>query len=167
VGAAHPETLIAVNRGSQFSAPFHFENGAKPEPRPLSFDGKTIAPIDAGIHPLQRGPMGESFTTALVRTHPEMAPSVGLRSIPGGNGFRSPYTPAIVGGRTFGAPSTFSAPRAGGFSSAGASHGSFSSSGGGGFSGGGGHVGGGSVSTGASTAPSAGASSAGGGGAHH
>jgi hypothetical protein len=167
VGAAHPETLIAVNRGSQFSAPFHFENGAKPEPRPLSFDGKTIVPIDAGIHPLQRGPMGESFTTALVRTHPEMGPSVGLRANPGGNGFRNPYTPAIVGARTFGAPSTFSAPRAGGFSSAGASHGSFSSSSGGsGFSGGGGHVGGGSVSTGASSAPSAGAS-AGGGGAHH
>jgi hypothetical protein len=168
VGAAHPETLIAVNRGSQFSAPFHLENGAKPEPRPLSFDGKTIAPIDAGIHPLQRGPMGESFTTALVRTHPELGPSVGLRSNPGGNGFRSPYTPAIVGARTFGAPPSFSAPRAGGFSSSGASHGSFSSSsGGGGYSGGGGHVGGGSVSTGASSAPSAGASSAGGGAAHH
>jgi len=165
VGAAHPETLIAVNRGSQFSAPFHFENGARPEPRPLSFDGRTIAPIDAGIHPLQRGPMGESFTTALVRTHPEMGPSVGLRSTPGGNGFRSPYTPAIVGGRTFGAPPTFSAPRAGGFSSAGASHGSFSSSGGG-SSGGGGHVGGGAVSTGASSVSSAGASAAS-GGAHH
>jgi hypothetical protein len=162
-----PGALIAVNRGSQFSAPFHYVNGVRPEPRPLTFEGKTIAPLDAGIHPLQRGPMGESFTAALVRTHPEMAPS-GLRSVPGSSTVRGAYaTPAILGNRTAGAPSSFSSYHYNGGSSA--SHGSFSSAasaaghaGGGGSaaaSGGGGHAGGG----GGAPAPSGG----GGGAAHH
>jgi len=162
------QSLIAVNRGSQFSAPFHFENGVKPEPRPLTFEGRTIAPLDAGIHPLQRGPMGESFTAALVRIHPEMGPSAS-RSL-GESAFRNGYTPAIVGARTFGASSSFSSyhysgaatSSHGSFSSgsSGASHGSVSS-GGGASSGGGGHAGGGGGGT-----SSAGAS-AGGGAAHH
>ena len=174
-GQPRPANLVTVNRGPQFSAPFHFENGVKPEPRPLTYQGRSIEPIESGIHPLQRGPMGESFTNALVRTHPEMAPS-GLRSTSGdGLGFRSPYTPSILGTRTFGAPPTFSAPRAGGYP--GSSHGSFSagaSSGAshsGGFSGGsaasgggGGHASsGGAVSSGGGGA----AASSGGGSAHH
>ncbi|HEX4309945.1 MAG TPA: DUF6600 domain-containing protein [Acidobacteriaceae bacterium] len=176
-GQPRPVNLIAINRGSQYSAPFHFENGLKPAPRPLSFRGSTIQPIEPGIHPIQRGPMGESFTSALVRTHPEMMPS-GLRSAPGlGNGLRSTYAPSILGSRTIGAPPAFNAPRAGGYSSgsAGGSHGSFSAgsashsggfSGGGASSGGGGFHGGGAVSSGggAVSAPSAGG---GGGGAHH
>ncbi len=172
-GQPQPEKLIAVNRGSQFSAPFHFQNGVKPDPRPLTFEGRTVAPLDAGIHPLQRGPMGESFTAALVRTHPEMGPTLSRST--GESAQRSTYTPAILGGaRTFGAPSTFNAPRAGGYSgsSAGA-HGSFSSSGGashgGGVSGsaassGGGHAGGGSVSSGGGSAASAAAAAS---SAHH
>ncbi|MGC2297219.1 MAG: hypothetical protein WA476_00345, partial [Acidobacteriaceae bacterium] len=169
---AADRNLITVDRGPQFSAPFHFQNGVRPEPRPLTFDGRSIQPIEAGIHPLQRGPMGEGFTTALVRSHPEMGPAVGLRSTPGVS-LRNGYTPAIVGGRTFGAPPTFSAPRAGGYSGGAVSHGSFSSGSSGashagsfssgGASSGGGHVSGGSVSSGGA-ASSAGASS---GGAHH
>ncbi len=171
ISALHPENLIAVNRGSQFSAPFNFENGVKPKPRPLSFDGRTIGPLEAGIHPLQRGPMGESFTDALVRTHPEMVPAA-LRSTAGVTGFRSPYTPSTMGSRTIGAPPTFGSYHGSGSFYSGASHGSFSSSGGaghgsfssgGGASGGGSHVGGGGVSAGGG-APAA---SAGGGGAHH
>jgi hypothetical protein len=163
----HPENLIAVNRGSQFSAPFHFENGAKPEARPLSFDGKTIAPIEAGIHPLQSGPMGESFTTALVRTHPEMAPSFGARSTVDANGFRSPYTPSVLGTRTFGAPPSFSTSRYGGVSSGASSHAGFSSGGSfhgsssaGAASSGGFHGGGGAPAAGGGGASA-------GGGAHH
>jgi hypothetical protein len=165
VTGPHQGNLIVVDRGPQFSAPFHFQNGVRPEPRPLTFDGKTIPPLEAGIHPLQLGPMGEGFTTALVRSHPEMGPAIGLRSTPGVTGLRSTYTPAILGGRTFGAPPTFSAPRAGGYSGGAASHGSFSSGGGGGGFSGGGHVSGGTVSSGGGTS-SAGASGAS-GGAHH
>lgn len=156
--AAAPPRLVTVNRGEQFSKPFEFAPGAHPEPRTLSFEGKIIAPLEAGIHPIQRGPEGESFTSALVRTHPELGPA-GIRG--GGTaGFRPGFMPAQ--GRTFGAPSTFGsvpvgrggyAPGIVGHSSPGGSgfHGGASS--GGGFSGGG-HAG-------------ASAPSGGGGGAHH
>ena len=143
------QRLIAVDRGSQFAAPFHYENGVKPEPRPLGFEGRTIQPLEAGIHPIERGPMGEGFTSALVRTHPEMAP-FGMRSTPGTSGFRGNYVPSTPGTRTFGAPPNFSSYHySGGASSA--SHGGFSggaahsggSAGGGGAVGGGAHAGGG------------------------
>ncbi len=180
-GQPRPVTLVTVNRGPQFTAPFRFENGVKPEPRPLSLNGKSVQPIEAGIHPLERGPMGEGFTQALVRTHPELGIGT-LRSTPGQTGFRSTYVPSPGGTRTFGAPPTFNAPHVSGYYGGGATHGSFSaggsssggfhgggssggsaSSGGGGFHGGGGTVSSGSVSAGG------GASSAGssGGGAHH
>jgi len=169
-GEPRPGNYVAVDRGAEYSAPFHYQNGFRPPPRPLTFQGKSIQPLEPGIHPLERGPMGESFTTALVRTHPEMAPP-GFRD---GHGFapgvRSAYVSPALGVRTFGAPPSFSGARSGGFSSAGrggfsasgASGGGFhgSSGGGGGFSGGGFH-GGGAVSAGG------GASSGGGGGAHH
>jgi len=161
-GQPRPANLVAVNRGSQFSEPFQFRNGSRPEPRPLTFAGKTIEPVQPGIHPIQRGPMGESFTSALVRTHPEMGTA--LRTTPGvSNGLRGAYTPAIVPGRTFGAPPTFNAPRAGGYSGGTSSggRGSFSSSGGsaGAVSSGGGHAGGG-VSSGGSSAPASSSSAA-------
>lgn len=92
----HPRRLIAVNRGPQFAAPFHFDSGSRPQPRPLQFGGSAIQPLDAGIHPLQRGPLGETYTTALVRVHPEMAPAVSHAT-----GVRSPYGTPI---RTFGPP---------------------------------------------------------------
>jgi hypothetical protein len=170
-GQPRPVNLVAVNRGAQFSAPFHFENGLKPEPRPLSFAGRTIQPLDSGIHPLQRGPMGESFTSALIRTHPEMAPA-GMLPAPGiVAGPRGIYNPS-QGTRTFGAPPSFGAPSSGGFSGN-SGHGSFSSSGasrgggvsGGAASGGGGHASGG-VSSSGGGGGAAPASSAG-GAAHH
>lgn len=125
----HPRPMIAVNRGSQYSAPFHFTSGNRPEPRPLAFDGKSIAPLEASIHPVEKGPLGESFTTALVRAHPEMAPSVANTP-----GFRATY-PAFGGIRTFGPAAGASARPAGGAvshgsASSGASH--VSSGGGGG-----------------------------------
>jgi hypothetical protein len=94
-----PEPMIAVNRGPQYAAPFHFAPGARPAARPLDFDGKSITPMVATIHPVQRGPLGEGFTAALVRTHPEMAPTVSSR----GSGYRSAYV-APQGVRTFGIP---------------------------------------------------------------
>lgn len=151
-GPRGPVRLVTVNRGEQYSAPFHFEGGAKPAPRVLSFDGKTIAPLEAGIHPIQRGPLGESFTTALVRMHPELAPPA-LRA-GAGTTLRGTYRPP-EGVRTLGAPPNFGTPHLAtgsgsrsGFNSGGASRGAMPSSGGahaGGFSGGaaaGGHVGG-------------------------
>lgn len=141
-----PEPLISINRGPQFSAPFHFAPGTRPAPRPLNFDGKSIAPMEASIHPVQRGPLGEGFTTALVRTHPELATSVAH-----GPGYRSAYTstPYV---RTFGGPAASGSSHASGSeashgSSAGGGHpsgGSHPSGGGGGGGGGGGsHPGGG------------------------
>jgi hypothetical protein len=101
----HPQPLIAVNRGPQYGQPFRV-HGARPLPRPLSFQGQTISPLPHTIRPLRPGPLGESFTNSLVRTHPEMNPSIspGLGSsrpgFPGTPGYRAPgsngqriYTP--------------------------------------------------------------------------
>lgn len=182
-GNPRPVSIIAVNRGPQNSEPFG--KGFKPAPRSFTFQGKEIQPIAPGIHPIQRGPLGESFTNALVRTHPEMGPAnIGSRPMPGIiAGPRGVYAPPSAGTRTFGAPPSFGSR--GGFTPpgnySGAGHGSFSAGsgggsahgmsggGGGGFSGGGGgggHVGGGAVSAsggggGAVSAPS------GGGAPHH
>ena len=161
--------LVTVNRGEQFSKPFELDAGAHPEPRPLNFDGKKIEPLEAGIHPIQRGPIGESFSSALMRAHPELGPmdvrggSLGTRSAfmpsqgrPFGAGFgsvpvgRGGYAPGIVGRSSFGG----SASHGGAASASGGFHGG--SGGGGGFSGGGSHA--------SASAPSGGG---GGGGAHH
>ncbi|MGB6871804.1 MAG: DUF6600 domain-containing protein [Acidobacteriaceae bacterium] len=149
--------LVVVNRGEQFSKPFEFAPGDRPQPRTLSFEGKTIAPLDAGIHPIQRGPVGESFTSALVRTHPELGPIDvrGGASLAG----RSAFMPAQ--GRTFGAPPSFGSAGRGGYTPGIVGRSSSGGSAGGGFHGGGGFsaVGGGHA---AASAPSSG-----GGGAHH
>ncbi|MGA7521478.1 MAG: DUF6600 domain-containing protein [Acidobacteriaceae bacterium] len=165
--------LVTVNRGEQFSKPFEFAPGEHPQPRPLTFAGKTIEPLDSGIHPLQRGPMGESYTSALMRTHPEFG-SIGVRG--GSLGDRSAFAGA---GRTFGAPASFGSVHVGrgGFTPGIVSHGNLGGSGfhggassaGGGFhgsSGGGFHgsSGGGFSSAGGHAG---GAASSGGGGAHH
>jgi hypothetical protein len=156
-GPRHPIRLVAVDRGEEYSAPFHFDKSSKPAPRALTFEGRTIAPLEAGIHPLERGPLGESFTTALVRVHPEMAPPA-LRTPGAAGAFHGAFAPQ-VGVRTFGAPPGFGTSHLagqvnggrGGSNAGGGSRGSFSSGGGGGhvsggFSGGasagGGHVGG-------------------------
>ncbi|MGA7884844.1 MAG: DUF6600 domain-containing protein [Acidobacteriaceae bacterium] len=70
--------LIAVKRGPQVN----FDHVKTLQPRPLDFDGTTIAPLQAGMHPTQRGPLGETYTTSLARQHPELGP-VGVR--PGGS----------------------------------------------------------------------------------
>lgn len=88
-----PQPLIAVDRGPQFAAPFHFDNGQRPAPRPLNFDGKTIEPLEASIHPIEKGPVGETFTNALVRTHPEMAPAI--HPVPAAPGYRTSYPPGL------------------------------------------------------------------------
>jgi hypothetical protein len=125
-----PIPLIAVNRGPQFGAPFHFTPGTRPEPRALSFDGKDILPLEASIHPVQKGPLGESFSATLVRTHPEMAPEMARNPTTARSVYASPNGP-----RTFGLPNVphTSGGTAGRSSfSAGASHPAASSSGGGG-----------------------------------
>jgi hypothetical protein len=144
----HPTPLIAVNRGPQYSAPFHFTNGTRPEPRPLLFDGRSVAPLEAGIHPTQRGPLGESFSASLVRTHPELAPSV-ARTVDG----RTTFTPS-AGTRSFGSAPSRS------FGGGSASHPAPSSPGGHVSSGGGGGGGGSHPSGGGGGASSSGS-------AHH
>ena len=172
-------TLISVNRGPQNAEPFRHPEGIRPGPRTFDFQGKTIHPLEPGIHPIQRGPLGESFTNAVVRTHPEMGnpagrPMSGLMTGPRGN-----FNPPGTGTRTFGAPPTFNAPRyggnpsagGGGFSGAGAGRGSFSAGSAGsgrGYSGGGasggGSSGGGFSGGGHVSAPSAAPAGGGGGG---
>jgi hypothetical protein len=63
--------LIAVNRGAQYAAPFRFDHAKTLQPRPLNLNGTRIAPLEGGVHPIQRGPLGESYTNTLVREHPE------------------------------------------------------------------------------------------------
>ncbi len=179
--------LVTVNRGEEFSKPFQGVHPARPEPRSLSFEGKHIAPLEPGIHPIQRGPVGESFTNALMRTHPELGP-VGMRGVGSPVGVRGGVSPGFrpgfmpTPGRTFGAPASFGSVPVGrgGYSpgivnrgnfGGGAFHGGGAApgiSGGGGFHGGGG---GGAPSFGgghAGAAPAASAAPAGGGGgAHH
>jgi hypothetical protein len=92
--------LIAINRGSQYAAPFKFDHAKTLQPRPLELNGATIAPIQAGIHPTQRGPLGETYTNSLARSHPEINPT-GVR--PGGSPFvrvPSPVMPVNRGGGT-------------------------------------------------------------------
>ncbi|HVT99413.1 MAG TPA: DUF6600 domain-containing protein, partial [Acidobacteriaceae bacterium] len=79
--------LITVNRGPENSAPFRHPEGIR-TPRNVEFQGKTIHPIEPGIHPIQRGPLGESFTNAVIRTHPEM-----------GNPAGRPMSGLMTGGR--------------------------------------------------------------------
>lgn len=67
--------MIAVNRGSQYAAPFKFDHARTLQPRPLDISGTTIAPLPSGIHPTERGPLGETFTNTLARQHPELAPA--------------------------------------------------------------------------------------------
>lgn len=98
-----PTPLIAVDRGPHFGQPFR--NPIKPQPRTLSFDGKVILPLQAGIHPVHRGPLGESFSNSLVRVHPEMAPQV--QHMPGVV-LPNPGQPGV---RTFGPPPGVQLPR--------------------------------------------------------
>jgi hypothetical protein len=144
--------MIAVNRGPQYSAPFRYAPGSRPAPRPLDFDGRSIAPMEASIHPVQRGPLGEGFTTALVRTHPEMAATAirgpGYRAIytgspamraiggPGGHSTAGLASHSSSSGVSHATTSSSSASHASSSGGGGASH---ASSGGGGGSGGGSH----------------------------
>jgi FecR protein len=66
----HVEPLIAVNRGS-FDQQFRLLGGVKPTPRVFDYDGRTIAPAESTIRVRTGGPIGEGFTTAVLRTHPE------------------------------------------------------------------------------------------------
>ncbi|HEX3661455.1 MAG TPA: DUF6600 domain-containing protein [Acidobacteriaceae bacterium] len=161
--AAAPR-LVTVNRGEEFSRPFQPESGVHPQPRPLTLDGKTVEPLEAGIHPIQRGPIGESFTSALVRTHPELGP-IDIH----GDGARSAFMPEP--GRPFGAPARFGSTPVGrgGYAPGLVNHGSGgfhpgATGAAGGFHGGGGAgVGAGGGFHGGGSAPAA----SGGGGAHH
>lgn len=100
-----PVPLIAINRGPQYGLPFRHPNPIKGPPRPLTFDGRVITPLQAGIHPVQRGPLREPFSNALVRAHPEMAPVV--------QHWPAPVRPNPVGPgvRTYGPPAGVPFPR--------------------------------------------------------
>ena len=96
-GSVLHEPLIAVNRGAQFTQQFKSMGGEKPAPRTFQFGGQNIAPVEASIHPHQGGPLGEGFTSTILRTNP----GVIVRGNYGGMGYRpsgsvgyQPYQPS-------------------------------------------------------------------------
>jgi FecR protein len=68
----HPEPLIAVHRGEQFTAGLRTFGGPRPTARVFTFGDATIQPMLSSVHPAQAGPIGETFTNAMQRTHPEL-----------------------------------------------------------------------------------------------
>jgi FecR protein len=87
-----PEPLVAVNRG-QFDQ-FRTLGGPKPSPRSFDFQGQSINPAEATIRVRTAGPLGEGFTSATVRTHPEVLDRSDLRLA---NPGRSIYQPGVSG----------------------------------------------------------------------
>jgi len=84
------QPLIAVNRGQEFTQQFLSKGGPRPAPRVLQYEGQSIAPLQASIHPHQGGPLGEGFTSTVERTNP----GVMVRRAYQGPTYRPPsYTP--------------------------------------------------------------------------
>ena len=75
------QPLVAVNRGQQFRDVFRPLGGVKPAPRVFDYDGRTIAPAEATMRVRNGGPLGEGFTTAVTRTHPEVLDRSNIRSV--------------------------------------------------------------------------------------
>jgi ferric-dicitrate binding protein FerR (iron transport regulator) len=98
------EPLIAVNRGPEFTQQFRTVGGSKPAPRSFDFEGKTIAPAEAIIHPRTVGPIGESFTSSTVRTHPEVLDGSFVRSTAGSSFGERPTYQSGAGGRSYTPP---------------------------------------------------------------
>ncbi|HEX5234385.1 MAG TPA: DUF6600 domain-containing protein [Silvibacterium sp.] len=71
-GPVRHQPLIAVNRGPQRAQQFRTVGVAKAAPRVFHYDGQTIAPVESLVRPRVGGPLGEGFTSSLVRTHPEV-----------------------------------------------------------------------------------------------
>ena len=71
-GPLHPQPMYAVNRGSELTQQFRTVGGARPAPRAFEYDGNSIAPAEAILHPHTTGPIGEGFTAAAERAHPEV-----------------------------------------------------------------------------------------------
>jgi hypothetical protein len=66
----HPDPLVAVNRGQQFADGFRTVGGPKPSPRGFNYDGRSIVAAEPTIHVRSAGPIGEGFTSAVMRTSP-------------------------------------------------------------------------------------------------
>lgn len=67
-GPMPAHALVAVDRGPQFTQQFRSVGGAAP--RTFQYDGENVAPLEATIHPRQGGPLGDGFTSTVVRTNP-------------------------------------------------------------------------------------------------
>ncbi|MFT4114191.1 DUF6600 domain-containing protein [Silvibacterium sp.] len=74
----HPDPLVAVNRAPESASQFRTVGQAKPVARVFSLNGSQIRAEQASVHPSQSGPLGESYTSSLVRTNPTYL-SVGER----------------------------------------------------------------------------------------
>lgn len=119
-GPGPRQPLIAVDRGPQFRQQVLTPWTNKPAPRAFQYEGRTIAPLEASIHPHQGGPLGEGFTSTVQRTNP----GVMIRRAYNGttykpsNGTQAPVMPAYQPSRTYTPPSyrpsapTYHAPSA-------------------------------------------------------
>jgi hypothetical protein len=91
------EPLIAVDRGPQFTQQFKSVGGTNAGPRIFQYAGRNIAPVGRTIHPHQGGPLGESFTSTIERSNPEIL----TRPVYGGMQYRpqgghSAYQPSRI-----------------------------------------------------------------------
>ena len=99
-GQAQP--LFAVNRGQQFGDVFRAVGGEKPAPRVFNYDGRSISAAEPTVRVRNGGPIGEGFTTAITRTHPELPgnsnvrPAIPTPSHQPGAGSSVGYVPSTV-----------------------------------------------------------------------
>lgn len=98
-GLVPRDRLIAVNRGPQFT---HQLVGAqKTAPHVFAYNGQTIHPVPPLFHSHQGGPIGETFTTTVIRSNP----GANLPRPSNGVVFRPPNIPPYQPGRGFVPPS--------------------------------------------------------------
>jgi FecR protein len=82
------QPLVAVNRGQQYGDVFRTIGGTKPSPRIFSYDGRNIAPAESTIQVRHGGPIGEGYTAAVVRTHPEVFDRSYVRTVNPGHSYQ-------------------------------------------------------------------------------
>ncbi len=82
------QPVVAVNRGQQYGDVFRTIGGVKPSPRVFNYDGRSISPAESTIQVRNGGPIGEGYTAAVVRTHPEVFDRSYVRGVTPGHSYQ-------------------------------------------------------------------------------